>query len=69
MMRALGGKYTVDWFRSLEAVENRTNVAFDFSFVKPNEEHIPPVGRFSSYGQMYMHIVARAERNWTHYQS
>jgi hypothetical protein len=66
--RSLGGDSTLQWFLSLEAAENATNVAFDFSFAEGKGDSKPPVGRFSSFGQMYKHITARAKRNWTHYQ-
>lgn len=57
------------WFLSLEAAANFTGVEFDFSFSKNGTMGQPPVGRFSTYGTMYSHIKAKAQRNWTHYQT
>ena len=59
---------TLEWYESLEAVSNRTNTIFDFSFAMGDGEQRPPVGRFSSYGEMIKHIQAKERRNWTHYQ-
>ena len=58
------------WYYALNIVERRANVKANFDFTKYEEDASrPPVGKFSNYGSMILHIREKADNNWTSYEA